>query len=268
LITENNNIYLVEKSSNQVQMWLYGNMTSFRTISGNLLLPQGLFVTSSGNIYIDNGYYNGRVEEWTVNATSGVTVMSISDSCYDLFVDANDTLYCSIGSQHEVVKISLNSSGTTPVLAAGTGIAGSASNQLDDPFGLFVDFNFNLYVADCGNNRIQFFLSGQSIAATVAGSGASGTITLNCPVDIVLDADGYLFIVDSNNNRIVGSGPNGFRCLVGCSGVAGSSISQLNTPYSFSFDTYGNMFVSDQNNRRIQKFSLATNSCGKCPIPL
>ena len=57
----------------------------------------------------------------------------------------------------------------------------------------------------------------------VVGSGASRTIDLQCPSGIVLDADGYLFISDYSNHRIVGSGPSGFRCLVGCSGMNGSA---------------------------------------------
>jgi sugar lactone lactonase YvrE len=147
---------------------------------------------------------------------------------------------------------------------AGTGVSGSASNLLNEPRGIFVDANFNLYVADCLNNRIQRFPSGQLNAVTIAGSGASGTtISLDCPTGLVLDANGYLFITDFNNHRVVGSSANGFRCLVGCSGVSGSSSNQLYNPTSLSFDSYGNLYVADMNNNRIQQFVLATNSCGK-----
>ncbi|CAF1540031.1 unnamed protein product, partial [Rotaria sordida] len=65
--------------------------------------------------------------------------------------------------------------------------------------------------------------------------------------------------MDKGNHRIVGSGLNGFRCLVGCYGV-GSQSNQLNNPYSLSFDRSGNMFVSDQSNHRIQKFLLMKDS--------
>ncbi|CAF4380599.1 unnamed protein product, partial [Adineta steineri] len=72
---------------------------------------------------------------------------------------------------------------------------------------------------------------------------------------------GYLYISDCYDNRIIGSGPYGFRCLFGCTSVAGSSSNQLNYPRTFSFDSYGNLYVADQNNNRIQKFILASNSC-------
>ena len=92
--------------------------------------------------------------------------------------------------------------------------AGTTSETLYSPCGIFVTINFTLYVADHANNRIQRFYYGQRNASTVAGNGASGTITLLYPTDIVLNGDGYLFIVDSGNHRIIGSGPDGFP--MGC----------------------------------------------------
>jgi sugar lactone lactonase YvrE len=120
-------------------------------------------------------------------------------------------------------------------------------------------------VADSKNNRIQLFQLGQLNGITVAGNESSTTtITLNQPTEIVLDADKYLFIVDSGNHRVVGSGPTGFRCLVGCSDdPKGSASNQLNGPTSLSFDSYGNMFVTDSENDRIQKFILSTKLCSK-----
>jgi DNA-binding beta-propeller fold protein YncE len=143
-------------------------------------------------------------------------------------------------------------------IAAGNGSSGSESHMLSSPRGIYVNLYFNLYVADCGNNRIQLFPTGQLIGTTLTQN-----VPLNCPTGIVSDADDYLFIVDSNHHRIIEVRPNGFRCLLGCSGVAGSLPNQLNFPQSMAFDSYGNIFVSDRSNNRIQVFNLATNSCGK-----
>jgi hypothetical protein len=192
--------------------------------------------------------------------------MNINSSCYGLFVDINDNLYCSMFNHHQVVKRWLNDSVKTSVVIAGTGRAGSASNELNRPGGIFIDVNLYLYVTDCENNRVQLFQSGQSNGITVAGSGSpSPTVSLLCPSGIVLDAHKYLFIVDDKNHRIVGSGPNGFRCLVGCY-REGSQSNQMNHPVTLSFDRFGNMFVTDQGNHRIQKFEYLENSCGKLKI--
>jgi DNA-binding beta-propeller fold protein YncE len=173
-------------------------------------------------------------------------------------------LYCSLGERHQVIAKSLNYTTNRFLIVAGTGSPDTASNTLDNPRGIFVDINFDLYVADCGNDRIQLFHSEKLSGITIAGNGSSNiTITLNCPTGIVLDGDQYLFIVDHNNHRIIRSGPNGFQCLLGCSGSSGSASSALNGPWSLSFDSYGNIFVTDQDNNRIQKFLLSTNSNGK-----
>jgi hypothetical protein len=221
-------------------------------------------VTSNGDIYIDDGYLNSRVQKLIEKTNTFVVVMNVKSPCFGLFVDTNDTLYCSMSRDHQVVKISLNDPEiTSTVVAAGIGYPGSATNELNGPYGIFVDMNFDLYVADCGNDRVQLFQSEELNGITVAGSTSPNpTINLFCPTGIVLDAEKNIFIVDSGNHRIVGSGLNGFRCLVGCYGQ-GSQSNQLNGPISFSFDRSGNMFVTDRKNSRIQKFQYLEKSCGK-----
>jgi hypothetical protein len=261
-VNTNNTVYVTDPTNGAILVWLEGNITPTTMISGNLLYPVSLFVSSTGDIYIGNGYPNGRVDGWILNTTTSILVMSVSEQCYGLFVDINDTLYCSIMNLHQVIAKSLNSGSNTLTIIAGTGCADYTSDTLNYPRGIVVDINFDLYVADCGNNRIQRFQSGQQNGSTVVGTNVPGTISLNSPTGVVLDADNYLYIVDSGNHRIVGAGPSGFRCIVGCFG-AGSTPNQLYYPQSMSFDSYGNIFVTDQNNNRIQKFILATNSCSK-----
>ena len=191
--------------------------------------------------------------------------------CYDIFIDIANNLYCSMELNHQVVMKSLNFDSNAMTVVAGTGSAGSASNMLNSPKGIFVDINLDLYVADYYNNRIQMFPAGQLTAITVAGNGLSNsTIIFDRPITVTLDANGHLFIADHFNHRIVRSGVNGLECIVGCSGTNGLGSDQLNCPRGPSFDSYGNLFVADSVNDRIQKFFLMTNSCGKYernPLP-
>ncbi|CAF1338588.1 unnamed protein product [Adineta steineri] len=248
-------------------MWQEDSVNPTKIIPGNFMQPLSLFVTSNGDIYIDDGDYNGRVLKWSAAASTFTTVMNINSSCISLFVDIHDTLYCSMPDHHQVVKRSLiGSVMNSNVVAVGTGIYGSASNQLGSPRGIFVDVNSDLYVADCGNDRVQLFQPEEAHGITIAGSTTQNpTITLRCPSGITLDAEKYLFIVDSGNHRIVGSGVNGFRCLAGCYGM-GSQSNQLTSPSSFSFDHSGNIFVTDQTNHRIQKFQYLEESCNMASV--
>ena len=187
--------------------------------------------------------------------------------CGGLFVDIYGNLYCSLPLSHKVMKRATNNDANTSVIVAGTGTGGSASNMLWSPYGIFVDIDLSLYVADFDNSRIQLFRAGNLSGAAAAGSGAPGTIALNQPTGVILDGDKYLFISDRSNHRIVGSGPNGFRCIAGCTATFGGGANQLYNPYGLSFDSYGNLYVTDPSNNRIQKFILARNSCGKRSVP-
>ena len=262
-ISINNTVYIADYSNNRTLIWLEENSSLMTTISDGFGLPCSLFVTITGDIYIDNGYANGQVDKWVIGGTNSTPVMYINGACYGLFIDINNFLYCSMRDFHQVVMKTLNDSVITSKIVAGTTCPGIMPNMLYYPYGIFVDNNLNLYVADTGNNRIQLFLAGQLNGTTLVGNGMSGSILLSHPTGVVLDGNGYLFIVDLGNNRIIQQDPNGFRCLVGCSGSAGSGSDQLQYPQAFSFDSSGNMFIIDTYNNRVQKFLLATNSCGK-----
>jgi DNA-binding beta-propeller fold protein YncE len=192
------------------------------------------------------------VSKWTLNSTIGAPTMYTCQRCWGLFVDISNTLYCSMRDGHQVIKKSLDSDSNAFTIVVGTGSVGYASNMLNGPQGIFVDINFDLYVADTYNQRIQLFQLGQLITK----------ITLNYPTGIVLDADKYLFIVDHANSRIIRLESNSFRCVAGCGG-RGSASNQLIDPWFVRFDSYGNMFVTDRANHRIQKFVLLTNLCRK-----
>lgn len=254
-------------SNNLIQIWYEGNPVPSISIPNNLVNPFSLFISNTGDIYIGNSYPIPRVDKWRFGATTSSSVMFVSEPCLGLFVDINDTLYCSIMNLHKVVSKSLSSNTNLSTVVAGTGCPGDTPYMLYYPNGIFVHINLDLYVADCGNNRIQRFRSGELNGITVAGNGVSGTFILKCPTSVILDADGNLFIVDRSNHRIIGSSPKGFRCVVGCSGSWSSpSYNQLSYPQSMAFDRHGNLFVTDTQNSRIQKFMLLNNSLSKLKI--
>jgi sugar lactone lactonase YvrE len=263
-IDSNNTVYVPNRDNSQIYTWTNNNINATKIISGNFLHPQTIFATVNGDIYIDNGLVNDRVDKWSSNTNTWTPVMYINARCYDLFVDINNTIYCSMYDRHQVVKHWLNDNARTSTIVAGTGTPDSTSNTLLNPEGIFVDTNFDLYVADCRNDRIQLFQLGQLNATTVAEAGSPNiTFILSCPIGIVLDADKYLFIVEWDSHRIVRSGPANFRCIVGCSSISYSSPDQLANPRTLNFDSFGNIFVADFSNHRIQKFILEDNFCGK-----
>jgi hypothetical protein len=261
-VNANNSVFVANRQAGHVIMWQEGIANPKRNISGGLNAPYSVFATDSGDVYIDNGKVIGRLDKWTPTSVNSTPVMFICKECYGLFVDAENNIYCSMVYDHQVLSISLNTRLNMWSTVAGTGVAASTATTLYYPCGIFSDTNLDLYVADCGNDRIQKFRSGSLNGTTVVAASVPGTIALDCPSGIILDADGYMFIADSYYHRIIASGPTGFRCLFSCFGV-GSLSHQLYFPVALSFDSYGNLYVADAGNNRIQRFSITSNSCGE-----
>ena len=263
-INRNDTLVATDPSNGQLLLWLNGSSDIPKNISANSIYPHSIFVTDDDQIFLDNYCPNLRINRWSLRNQTLLSAISTSDICWGLFIDSFDDLYCSEDIFHRVVKYAWRNPSPQAEVVVGTKCAGSTSFMLSSPRGIFITETGDLYVADCGNQRIQMFRRGELNATTVAGNGASGLIYLSYPTDVIVDGGGYLFIVDSQNHRIVGSDASGFRCVAGCGGSSGSAANQLFSPQTLRFDSMGNLYVVDTHNFRIQKFDLLVgNHCSK-----
>ncbi len=140
---------------------------------------------------------------------------------------------------------------------------GSSSTQLNNPGGIFVDRNGNIYVADRDNHRVQRFAAGGGAGQTVAGGNAAGAALnqLNAPNGISVDHNGNLFICDQNNHRIVKWAPGATAGIIVAGGAgAGSALNRLNSPAGLFVDCTGNIFVADSNNHRVVRWAPGATS--------
>ena len=263
-INSNNTIYGANGQNNKILVWSSNNITVTVSMStSNVTNPYSIFVSITGYIYVNNDNSTGQVDQWKLNTSNSSVAMYVGQVCYGLFVDINDTAYCSIRDLHQVVSKSLANISDPLITFVGTGCAGSAPDMLSSPYGIFVNINFDLYVADCGNNRIQKFLSEDLNGTTVVGNSTNAVNKpLSCPTGIILDGEDNLYIVDSGNNRIIRTISSNYECLLGCTTSPGSAAYQLSHPQNLAFDSYGNIYVTDRDNNRIQKF-LVNQVCGK-----
>jgi hypothetical protein len=259
----NNRIFVAAHNISQILKWTENGIDPVQILSVELPVYPSIFVTINGDIYFENGTEPGRIDKLSKNSTTGVPVKEFTVPCRGLFIDINNTLYCSSYGRHTVFSTSLNDNNNILPVAGTDNDPGSSSVGLIEPHGIFVDTNFDLYVADTGNCRIQRFLPGESNGTTVAGKGIPQNLQLNRPTDVVLDSDRYLFIADNENHRIIRVGVDMFECIIGCTNHSGAASNEFNKPYAIRFDSYGNLYVADEFNYRIQKFMVTTNSCGK-----
>lgn len=258
-VNTENIVYIVGRKKKEITVWSGEQPNRHGSFFDNSNLEIfGVFVDTSYNLYV--GLEGSEVKKWQRSGQTSIGMMAgTPGNCYGLFIDINNTLYCSMQGTHQIAIKPLNDSNTASFTILGTTSSGSNANQFDDPRGIFVDESLRLYVADRGNNRIQCFEFNKSNGTTVVGKG-TGTIELSEPTAVVLDADANLFIVDSENHRVVRSGPNGSCCVVGCNDT---DKTKMTGPRMLSFDSYGNIFVTDKKGHQVYKFFLASNSCGK-----
>ncbi|CAF1678950.1 unnamed protein product, partial [Adineta ricciae] len=256
-IDKKNLIYSINRETMKILVWHQGNIEPTKTIFTGFFNSSSLFVALNGDIYIDNGA-RSAVKAWILNKKVFIDAMSVFSSCTSLFIDLNDYLYCSMSNHHQIIKKRLHERIMTWTSAAGTGVKGSSSTELDNPYGIFIDSSSNLYVTDCGNDRIQKFRPNVVGGTTEVGRAlpARFQYSLSCPTGITLDAQGFLFVVDSKNHRVLRSGISHMRCVLGCDGISIKST-QFLFPSTLAFDSDGNMFVMDSGNHRIRKFQYS-----------
>lgn len=87
---------------------------------------------------------------------------------------------------------------------AGGNDVGDGLNQLDQPFGLFVDDNQTIYVADFANHRIVKWDRNATSGQVVAGGNGQGDHSdqLYYPSNVVVEKDGTIYISDVYNSRV------------------------------------------------------------------
>ena len=88
------------------------------------------------------------------------------------------------------------------------GQAGDGDGEFNLPWGIDIDRNGNVYVADWRNDRIQKFSSTGEFLASFGESG-EGDGQFHRPSSVAVDPEGYLYIADWGNERVQVLGPDG-----------------------------------------------------------
>ncbi len=139
---------------------------------------------------------------------------------------------------------------------------------LNNPRGLWLAPNGDLYVADTENHYIRVITPAGRIS-TIAGRGGASFLGdggparqayLAFPSDIVGDAAGALFISDSSNNRIRRIAPNGIISTYAGNGTPAyngdgilATTASLQGPQEIALDRNGNLYIADRGNQRIRR---------------
>jgi DNA-binding beta-propeller fold protein YncE len=157
----------------------------------------------------------------------------------------------------------------------GNGTPGFSDNQVNNPYGVVIGPDGQLYFCDLDNQRIRSLNLKTRKTKTIVGNGQRGysgdggpasEASLNMPHEIRFDKKGDLYIVERDNHTIrkVKMKSGVITTLVG-TGIAGfsgdggpASKAQLRSPHSMFFDEADALFICDIGNHRIRRLNLKT----------
>ena len=123
---------------------------------------------------------------------------------------------------------------------------------LDQPEGIGIGRNGEVYVVDTGNHRwIEFNVVGVPVIAR--GSFGSGTEQLWNPTDLGVDTQGNVYIVDTGNHLIKKYDFSGNP--ISSWGGEGNALGQLREPKCIALDDWNYLYVTDSGNQRVQVFA-------------
>ncbi|XP_026763375.2 protein wech [Galleria mellonella] len=132
------------------------------------------------------------------------------------------------------------------------GREGQDEGQVSRPWGLCVDREGNIIVADRRNNRIQIF-NCRGEFKTMFGSKGTGPGEFDLPAGITTDTYGRIIVIDKDNHRVQIFTSSGNFILK--FGSFGKECGQFQYPWDVAVNTLGNMVVTDTRNHRIQLFT-------------
>ncbi len=239
--------------------------------------PYGVAVDTAGNVYVadhDNVKIRmitpaGDVSTYagsTPGTTNGYGTAAQFDDPYAVIFDpSTGFLYVSETWHHRIRKIDTSNvlvstyAGSTVGYVDATG----TSARFDDPIGLAIHGNGNVYVVEHGNDKIRKIDTARAVT-TVAGStngftnGIGTAARFNNPTGIGI-YENVAFIADSDNNRVrmVNLITREVSTLAG-SGVQGDSDAigedaQFSDPTGIAVDDEGIVYIVESASGQIRK---------------
>ena len=203
---------------------------------------EGMAIDTQGYIYsadlafdtINKFDKDGNQEIYTMSV-DGTVQTNISNNV----ADDTDPRWSPDGTQIAFIRIR----GVNLIASIGSGV-------LNNPSGIAVDSNGNIFVSD-GSHRVFKFSSGGTLLLTV-GSRGNANNQFDLPRGLAVDAQNNLYVADGNNNRIQKFDNNVNYLSTPISG--GILPGQVRLPFDITIDSLGRLIIADSGNDRIQVF--------------
>lgn len=234
-IDKNDNIYVADNGNHRVRKIAAGTgqVTTIAGSSAGFLDglgiaarfngPIAIATDLNGNVYVaDNNNHSIRkiAPDGLVTTIAGNGTTGYSDGVWPnvrfanpsgIAVDHEGNILVADRKNNRIRKVAVSTGVVTTI--GGNGKKESIDenglkSSFSEPFGISIDVNGNLYIADLTSHMIRLMRPSGDVV-TVAGDGtagfADGTKTVSkysSPTDAVADAAGNIFVADLSNARI------------------------------------------------------------------
>lgn len=214
--------------------------------------PNAVALAGNGDLYVADA---NKIRKVTPAGEVSTLVVIPNTGFFGVAVDSTGNVFASSYS-NVIYKIS---TATSPEVTIYAGIEGAPglhdsdnplSAQFNNPKGMAIDKNDNLYIADSNNNAIRK-ITKNGVVSTIAGTG------FNRPAAVAVDTSGNLYVADTYNNVIRKITTSGVVTTVAGSGApvyadgTGAAASFKN-PQGITIDKNGNLIVVDTGNNSIR----------------
>ena len=305
-------VWKIEKSGRAVVIAGTGKSTGARglpegrvsALEVDLAMPEGLVVDHDGSILLADSYnhailridkegYLSRFAGTGERGRGGEGVKAL-DSAFafpcDIRLDSKGNIFVADLENHRIRKITRDGLVTT---VAGSGVPGYSGDggpalnaQLNSPWGILLDKDDNLLIADTNNDAIRK-VGSDGIIHTIAGNGQEGyegdggparSAKLNAPQSLAVDAQGRIYIGDEHNDAIRVVELDGtIRSFIGSKGPGYSgdggpaSQAQIADPENLWVRKDGSILISVRDNARLRIVSpegIISTLAGKGPTSM
>jgi sugar lactone lactonase YvrE len=253
----------------------------------------GVAVDGEGSIIIVD-QWNHRVRKLTPDGTVSTLAGSGSRGFADgagtaaqfyyptgVAVDGEGSIIITDLGNHRVRKITPD--GTVSTLA-GSGNKGfvdgpGATAQFYDPYGVAVDGEGSIIIADRGNKRVRK-ITPDGTVSTLAGSGSAGfadgagaAAQFRSPGWVAVDGEGSIIMTDYGNNRVRKITPDGTVSTLAGSESEGfadgaGAAALFDGPRGVAVDGEGSIIIAEFYNKRLRKITpegtVSTLFAGSC----
>ena len=229
------------------------------SIPGKFLFPSDVLILEGKTDYLQRGFdeilvvdkNNHRIQKFDLILDYEYSFGNFNqfNSPFSIAGWTKSYIYISDSLNHRIVNYDIkgNFKGILSFLPAKESTLDTYKLKLNEPKGIDVGKDGNIYIADSGQDRIIVVSPTGYFLYEIKGEEWIAEYFSN-PSDVKIDDSGNIYIADTGNDRILVFDSLFRRLLL--------KIEKLNKPEGLTIDNAGNIFISDTGNNKVLIYNI------------